>query len=55
MEANLICIDCKHFDGKNFKCKAFPKGLPDVIISGESAHEKPLPNQKNEVVYEKES
>lgn len=44
-------MTCKHFDGKGLKCKAFPEGIPDVIMSGVSGHDKPLPNQRNEVVY----
>jgi hypothetical protein len=52
MQADLICLYCKHFDINGFKCKAFPKGLPPEIISGENNHSKPLPKQGNEIVFE---
>lgn len=53
----IICAKCKHFikSEKRFnKCKAFPKipGIPWEIISGENDHKKPLPNQKNNIVFE---
>lgn len=50
MQGN-ICLICKHYTGK-FKCKAFPDGIPEKIITGKSEHEKPLPNQENEIVFE---
>lgn len=52
MQADLICIDCKYFNQKNLNCKAFPDGIPDVIISGASEHSTPLPNQNNDIIYE---
>ena len=35
---------CKRFrsDGANVWCKAFPKGIPDKILTGEHAHTKPF-------------
>ena len=52
------CMDCEHFDEKEKtfnKCKAFPDypGIPWVIVSGENDHNKPLPEQKNEIVFER--
>lgn len=45
-----ICNDCKnHIDG--LKCKAFDV-IPDEIFSGENDHSKPLPGQKNDVLFE---
>ena len=35
-------------------CKAFPKGIPIEIAYGNNKHLKPLKDQKNDVVYEKE-
>ena len=35
-------------------CKAFPDGIPDEIVYGDNKHLKPLPEQKNDVVFEKE-
>lgn len=55
MEAeNLICFRCKHFDpySKQIGCDAFPNGIPDVITSGKDLHQKPLPDQKNDIVFE---
>jgi hypothetical protein len=54
MEAvNLICFKCKHFNRFEIGCNAFPKGIPDEITSGKNEHKKPLPNQKNNIVFEK--
>ena len=48
----LICTDCKNYKGLQ-RCVAFPEGIPEVIIFGENKHSKPLPNQKNDIVFEK--
>ena len=52
MEANLICGDCKYFKEKTLTCLAFPKDIPDIIISGESDHSEPLKDQGNDIVFE---
>ena len=45
-----ICNGCKnHIDG--LKCKAF-EIIPDEILFGENDHSKPLPDQKNDIVFE---
>ena len=49
---NLICFTCKHYDDFGMGCKAFPKGIPDEILQF-NKHDKPLPNQGNNIVYEK--
>jgi len=54
MQADLICIDCKNFNGKEFNCKAFPEGIPIEIIDGFNDHSKPLSNQDNDIVFEEE-
>lgn len=46
-----ICIDCKHFRD-DVTCAAFPKGIPDSIWTSEIGHNKPLPEQKNSIVFE---
>lgn len=51
MQADLICIYCKHFNGKEFNCQAFTVKIPDIIISGENDHSKPLQTQKNNIVF----
>ena len=47
-----ICYFCVHYLD-SFKCKAFPKKIPDEIIFGENDHSKPLPKQGNKIVFEK--
>jgi len=53
MQAILICIDCKYFESKDLKCLAFKNGIPNIIMSGESDHSNPLPEQENDIVYTK--
>ena len=55
---------CIHFLGVNqpdkterterVVCEAFPVGIPDVIAYGNNKHTKPLPDQGNDIVFEKE-
>jgi hypothetical protein len=55
---------CKHYLGvkwfaaeessENNICKAFPDGIPQEIAYGTNQHLKPLPDQGNDIVYEKE-
>lgn len=46
-----ICAKCKHFNAEQWNCKAF-KRIPIQILSGENDHSKPLPSQKNNIVFE---
>lgn len=46
---NLICFNCKHYTITE-GCAAFPDGIPDEILV-ENAHDKPLPNQGNDLVF----
>jgi len=48
---NLVCFNCKHFREFEGGCDAFPKGIPAEITSGENPHDKPLPNQKNNITF----
>ena len=34
-------------------CEAFPDGIPEEIAYGNNKHLEVLPNQKNDIVYEK--
>lgn len=54
---------CKHYIGiiqpdgteltETNSCKAFPKGIPAEIAYGNNRHRKPLPDQDNNIVFEK--
>ncbi|MCK9596452.1 hypothetical protein M0R19_04670 [Candidatus Pacearchaeota archaeon] len=38
-----ICVNCIHFkEEKGLPCDAFPKGIPDEILSGSFDHHKPF-------------
>ncbi|MBP6335467.1 MAG: cytoplasmic protein [Bacteroidia bacterium] len=50
--AMSVCKDCKHYT-LHLTCKAFPEGIPDEIAFNGMPHEKILPNQKNNIVFEK--
>ncbi len=49
-----VCWECIHrnkpFDNK---CKAFSNEIPLIVLNGKSKHTKPLPDQKNNIVFEK--
>ena len=45
------CLFCKHFK-KDSSCKAFPKGIPLAILSGEVEHLKIDPKQEGSTVFE---
>ena len=50
---------CKHFnhksvDTKTLSCKAFPDGIPGVILSNEMPHYLPVVGQVGDYVYEKD-
>lgn len=44
------CLNCVHYQFGR-KCAAFPDKIPDKIWKGEDDHIKPLPEQKNDVVF----
>lgn len=49
------CFKCKHtIMGADWwpECKAFQEGIPNVILSGKNDHSEPLPDQKNDIVFE---
>lgn len=48
---NLICFKCKHYTPLEGGCKAFDD-IPNEILL-ENDHSKPLPDQKNDIVFEK--
>jgi hypothetical protein len=47
----LYCADCKHKDPKGRKCKAFPEGIPEEIVTGNFDHTKPYPGD-NDIRFE---
>jgi len=52
------CSSCKHFNVGNFNgltCRAFPKGIPDEILMNEKAHNKILPGQTGNYVFEEKN
>ena len=62
IEPTCFTRKCKNYSGvkndgnelteRNF-CKAFPDGIPDEIAYGDNKHLKLLPDQKNNIVFEK--
>jgi hypothetical protein len=47
-----ICFSCKHYDIDKGTCDAFLEEIPDEIYLGDNDHSKPLPDQKNDIVFE---
>ena len=46
------CLTCVHIDRKDItKCKAFPRGIPFLIISGGIEHTKPFDGDGG-IIYE---
>lgn len=45
-----VCVGCKNYI-KGLKCKAFDL-IPDEILLNGNKHNKPLINQKNNIVFE---
>lgn len=50
MIPEMICLHCKNYKQER-KCLAFNR-IPMEIISGKNDHAKPLPKQKNDIVFE---
>lgn len=48
---DLICEKCKHFKPITGGCNAFKDNIPNEIIKN-NIHDKPLPDQKNDIVFE---
>jgi len=51
------CLRCEYlreydrYEAKNWKCSAFPNGIPDSILSGSRKHLEPLPRQETHIVF----
>ena len=48
---NIICDLCRHSLIRHYTCLAFPDGIPEEILKGENRHSKPLPEQKNDLIF----
>tara|TARA_R110000764_G_C10936260_1_gene375631 strand:- start:44 stop:241 length:198 start_codon:yes stop_codon:yes gene_type:complete len=48
-----ICNLCEHYIAGE-KCFAFDF-IPDIILTGENGHKKPLDGQKNELIFNKKN
>ena len=48
---NMRCVSCKNYFG-DLTCQAFPKEIPEEILTGDNDHSKPLPKQDNDIVFE---
>ena len=51
-QENFICIRCKHFRELSGGCDAFPDGIPWIILET-NKHNKPIPGQKNNIVFQR--
>jgi len=47
------CYKCAFYIGDS-ECVAFPEGIPADILTGLFDHSKPFPDQKNNIVFERE-
>jgi hypothetical protein len=49
---NNLCANCKNYIGEG-KCKAFPSGIPDMVLLGDNNHEKIISGQIGQFVFSK--
>jgi|TARA_R100000084_G_C4523874_1_gene88045 hypothetical protein len=55
MPSQESCLTCKHINKRTLnKCKAFPKGIPFMIVSGGIQHTKPIKGD-NGIIYEQDT
>lgn len=45
------CYDCKHYKADTYSCEAFPKGISNAILSGESKHNNVIETQVGITIY----
>ncbi len=50
MAQSLYCFECTHYLGEG-KCLAFPKKIPEEIITGEELHDKTRKDQKGDFIH----
>ena len=48
MSVGLLCPSCAHvrFGQDGATCAAFPKGIPEAILTGRVSHRKPYPGDR---------
>lgn len=55
MDRRPICYGCRHLKDKvNFKCDAFPGGIPVEILGNKTDHRKPVEGD-NGIIFEAKS
>lgn len=59
MKMHPECARCRHLvddkAGLVYVCEAFPKGIPEEILSGRFRHTKKHPKQKGDILFEPEN
>ena len=45
------CATCRHYDRDNYSCRAFPDGIPELILQGNKRHDAVIPGQEGETIY----
>jgi hypothetical protein len=48
------CLECYHYikyDGVNFKCEAYPEGIPEKLLRNEIKHYKIVEVQKGDYTF----
>ena len=50
--SGVQCMLCKHYR-RGTTCAAFPDGIPEDVWSAYVRHDKPLPGQGNDIVFER--
>jgi hypothetical protein len=56
VEPPIICSQCANLnavEGREITCKAFPEGIPQIILSGRHDHRTFLPGQKIKIKFNK--
>jgi len=49
------CVECANKFTDRVGCRAFKNRIPESILNGQDDHLIPLPNQENDIVFEKEA
>lgn len=45
------CALCQHFDRIELKCPAFPEGIPERFLTGESVHDSIASDQEGTIIF----